>query len=119
MEGTADFGGVGMGWGGWGREDKMSVRGGQFQELWVSEQLNHELANPPPCVARLRSPLPPSRYQAELPHLALAEHTPPPPGPPTLWTSHPTSDPEPAATPPRLTLADPSLNRAIMGWPGG
>lgn len=93
----------------------MSVQGGQFQELWVSEQLNHELANPSPMRGQAEKPPPPSRYPAELPHLALAEA----PWPPTRRTPHPTSGPQPAATPPRLTLADPSLTRALMGWPGG
>lgn len=98
MEGTADFGGVGMGWGGWGREDKMSVRGGQFQELWVSEQLNHELANPPPHAwLGCEAPSPPPGTRQNCPTLPLRSTPPHPPGllPSGLHIPPPTRSPLP------------------------
>lgn len=75
VEGIADFGRVGMGWGGWGREDKMCVWGEEFQELWASQH-HHRPANPTPTSAQDFEDTPPPprpRYWALLPRLALAE----------------------------------------------
>lgn len=107
-----------MGWGGWGREDKMSVRGGQFQELWVSEQPNHQPADPSPMSGPAAKPPPSPGTQRNCPTLAL-RNTPSLPGLLPAGLHLPPPGLEPNATPPRLTLADPGFNRALMGWPVG
>lgn len=106
VEGTADFGGVGMGWGGWEEKTKC-VRGEEesFKNCGLATPSPKRGHGPLPLWVSIRvSPTWPWRRPPAFSYRA----TPLPP--PDLGL---------AATPPLLTLADPLPQppRALMGWP--